>query len=117
MDDDLNSPILLSHLFEAVRIVNSASDGSEKLGEKEISDLKDLLKTFVYDILGLKSESGGKDDQKLTGDLMNIIISLRKDARDKKDFATSDKIRNELNKIGIVLKDKKEGPPDWEISE
>ncbi|HEX2970320.1 MAG TPA: cysteine--tRNA ligase [Bacteroidales bacterium] len=113
MDDDLNSPILLSHLFEAVRIVNSVSDGSAKLDEKGIASLKDLLNVFTFDILGLKNESAGKEDEELTGNLMNIIIDLRKDARGKKDFAASDKIRNELNKIGIILKDKKDGV-DWE---
>lgn len=113
MDDDLNSPVLLSHLFDAVRIVNAASDGSEKLDEKDIQALKDLFSTFVFDILGLRNESASQDDEKLTGELMNIIISLRKDARDKKDFAVSDKIRNELNKIGITLKDKKDGV-EWE---
>lgn len=112
MDDDLNSPILLSHLFEAVRIINSAADGSEKLDETALGSLKDLFTTFVRDILGLKDEAQ-KGDEKLTGDLMNIIISLRKDARDKKDFATSDKIRSELGKIGISLKDKKDGV-EWE---
>ncbi len=113
MDDDLNSPVLLSHLFEAVRIVNSASDGIEKLDEKDIQSLKDLLRTFVYDILGLRIDSESQGDAKLSGELMDIIISLRKDARDKKDFSTSDKIRNELSKIGITLKDKKEGV-EWE---
>lgn len=113
MDDDLNSPVLLSHLFDAVRIVNAASDGSEKLDEKDIQALKDLFSTFVFDILGLRNESASQGDEKLTGELMNIIISLRKDARDKKDFAVSDKIRNELNKIGITLKDKKDGV-EWE---
>lgn len=113
MDDDLNSPILLSHLFEAVRIVNSAAAGTEKIDAEGIEELKTLLNTFVFDILGLKDESGSQGGEQLTGELMNIIISLRKDARDKKDFATSDKIRNELNKIGIAIKDKKDGV-EWE---
>lgn len=113
MDDDLNSPILLSHLFEAVRIVNSAAAGTEKIDAEGIEELKTLLNTFVFDILGLKDESGSQGGELLTGELMDIIISLRKDARDKKDFATSDKIRNELNKIGITIKDKKDGV-EWE---
>ena len=113
MDDDLNSPVLLAHLFDVVRIVNAASDGSEKLDEKDIQALKDIFGTFVFDVLGLKNESESQADEKLTDELMNIIINLRKDARDKKDFGTSDKIRNELNKIGITLKDKKEGV-EWE---
>ncbi|HLN20204.1 MAG TPA: cysteine--tRNA ligase [Bacteroidales bacterium] len=113
LDDDLNSPVLLSHLFEGVRIINSAIDGTEKLDEVNLNALKDLFRVFVTDLLGLRNEDEGKEDEKLTGDLMEIIISLRKDARDKKDFATSDKIRNELNRIGISLKDRKDGV-DWE---
>jgi cysteinyl-tRNA synthetase len=115
MDDDLNSPILLSHLFEAVRIVNSAADGSEKLDEAALESLKEIFSTFVTDILGLRNDAAENKGEELTGDLMDIIISLRQDAREKKDFSTSDKIRNELNKIGITLKDKKDGV-EWEKS-
>lgn len=113
MDDDLNSPILLSHLFDAVRIVNSAAAGTEKLDAESLEELKKILNTFIFDILGLKDESANQAGEELTNELMDIIISLRKDARDKKDFAASDKIRNELNKIGITLKDKKDGV-EWE---
>lgn len=113
MDDDLNSPILLSHLFEAVRIVNSVVAETEKIDQEGINELKNLFKTFVFDILGLRDEAGNHGGEQLTNDLMDVIISLRKDARDKKDFATSDKIRSELNKIGITIKDKKDGV-EWE---
>jgi cysteinyl-tRNA synthetase len=112
LDDDLNSPILLSHLFDAVRLINSAADGSENIDAEGIASLKELLNTFTFDILGLKNESALENEQ-LTGELMDIIISLRKDAREKKDFAASDKIRAELGKIGIVLKDTKDGV-EWE---
>jgi cysteinyl-tRNA synthetase len=114
LDDDLNSPIVISHLFEAVRIINSVSDGGSKIDAAGIETLKELFRVFVYEILGLKDESSGKGDVKLTGDLMNIIIDLRKDAKSRKEFAVSDKIREELNKIGITLKDRKDGV-DWEI--
>jgi cysteinyl-tRNA synthetase len=113
IDDDLNSPILLSHLFDAVRIINSAADGTETLAAEDLADLKNLMNIFVFEILGLKNESASGNDEALTSELMNIIISLRKDARDKKDFPTSDKIRSELNRIGITLKDTKEGV-EWE---
>jgi cysteinyl-tRNA synthetase len=113
IDDDLNSPILLSHLFDAVRIINSAADGTETLAAEDLADLKNLMNIFVFEILGLKNESAEGNDEALTSELMNIIISLRKDARDKKDFPTSDKIRSELNRIGITLKDTKERV-EWE---
>jgi cysteinyl-tRNA synthetase len=112
LDDDLNSPVLLSHLFDAVRLINSASDGSGKIDAEGIASLKELLNTFTFDILGLKNESAPENEQ-LTGELMDIIITLRKDAREKKDFAASDMIRTELGKIGIILKDTKDGV-EWE---
>jgi len=114
LDDDLNSPVLLSHLFEGVRIVNSIIDGSEKTDASGLETLKELFNTFVFEILGLKDESSSIGDDKLTGELMKIIIELRQTAKINKDWSTSDKIRNELNNIGVKLKDKKDGA-DWEI--
>ena len=106
-------PIALSHLFDGVRIVNSLIDGTAKIDESGLQSLKDLFDTFVFEILGLKDESSGAGDEKLTDDLMKIIINLRQDAKDKKEWAASDKIRNELKNAGIVLKDKKDGA-EWE---
>jgi cysteinyl-tRNA synthetase len=113
LDDDLNSPVLLSHLFEGVRIVNSVIDGSEKIDAPGIESLKSLFNTFVFEILGLKDEKSGKNDEKLTGELINIIINLRQDAKNRKEFDVSDKIRQELNKLGVTIKDRKDGV-DWE---
>jgi cysteinyl-tRNA synthetase len=113
LDDDLNSPILLSHLFEGVKYINSVFDGSEKIDAPGLDSLKELFNTFVFEILGLKDELAGKNDEKLTGELMNIIVDLRQNAKNNKDWITSDKIRNELNQIGITINDKKEGV-DWE---
>jgi cysteinyl-tRNA synthetase len=113
LNDDLNSSILLSHLFEGIRYINSVSDGTEKLNAADLESLKELFSTFVFDILGLKNESESSVDEKLTGELMKIIIDLRQDARDRKDFGTSDKIRDDLKKAGVILKDKKDGV-EWE---
>jgi cysteinyl-tRNA synthetase len=113
LDDDLNSPILLSHLFDGVKYINSVFEGIEKIDESTLKSLKELYNTFVFEILGLKDESAGKNDEKLTAELMKIIIELRQDAKKNKDFPTSDKIRNELGQIGITLKDRKDGV-DWE---
>lgn len=113
IDDDLNSPVLLSYLFEGVKYINQVNDGTEKLKAEDLESLKGLFHTFVFDILGLNSGSESGLDEKLTGELMDIIISLRQDARVKKDFATSDKIRDELKKAGVVLKDRKDGV-EWE---
>ena len=114
MDDDLNTPVLLSNLFEGVKYINSVSDGIVKLNSGDLESLKDLFNTFIFDILGLKDETVGKSDQKLTGDLMKIIINLRQDAKNNKDFSTSDKIRTDLKNAGIILKDQKERM-EWEV--
>src|SRR5664280_204935 len=112
MDDDLNSPIVLSHLFEGVKYINSANDGTEKLTSADIESLTKLFNTFVFDIMGLRDEESGGNDEKLTDDLMEIIINLRQDAKNKKEWGTSDKIRDELKSAGIILKDLKDGA-DW----
>jgi cysteinyl-tRNA synthetase len=113
LNDDLNSPVLLSHLFDAVKLINSAADGTEKLKSADIESLKSLFRTFVFEILGLQDEDSGKGNEKLTEDLMKIIIDLRQDAKNKNEWASSDKIREELKKAGIILKDLKEGA-EWE---
>jgi len=114
MDDDLNTPVLLSHLFEGAKYINSVNDGSETLDSDDLESLKKLYRTFVFDILGLKDESECQNDEKLTGELMKIIIDLRQNAKVSKDFKTSDNIREELKKAGVILKDRKDGV-EWEI--
>ena len=104
----LTAPVL-SYLFEGVKYINSVNDGTEKLTSEDIELLDNIFQSFVYDILGLKDEGTGAGDEKLSGELMNIIIGLRQDARNKKEWGTSDKIREELKKAGIVLRDVKEG--------
>jgi len=113
INDDLNSPILLSHLFEGVKYINSVNEGVEKLNSSDIVTLNNLFNTFVYDILGLKDESFEKSDEKLTGELIKMILNMRQEAKNRKDWSSSDKIREELNKLGIIIKDKKDGA-DWE---
>ena len=114
IDDDLNSPVLLSHLFEGVKFINSVADGTEKIDSLSFDLLTGLFNTFAFEILGLKDETAGRNDENLTGDLMKIIIELRQAAKNNKDWAMSDKIRNELNQIGITIKDRKDGA-DWEM--
>ncbi len=113
LNDDLNSPVALSQLFEGVRIINSLIDGTEKTDEAGLKSLEELFNTFVFEILGLKDESAGTGDEKLTEDLMKIIIDLRQEAKNKKDWAASDKIRNDLKNAGVNLKDTKDGA-SWE---
>ena len=113
MDDDLNSPVLLSHLFEGVKIINSVNDGLEKINNEDLELLKNIFQIFVFDVLGLKDQTDTDVDEELTENLINIIINLRQDAKNRKEWELSDKIREDLKKTGIVLKDKKDGV-DWE---
>ena len=114
LNDDLNSAEALSSLFEGVRMINLLIEGSEKITAADLEKLTELFNVFVFDILGLKNESDSKSDEKLTSDLMKIIIDIRQDAKNNKDWATSDKIRNDLKNAGITIKDAKEGAL-WEI--
>ncbi len=114
LDDDLNSPVLLSYLFEGVKYVNSLNENTEKLNSADLDALKELFNAFVFEILGLKDETEGKSDEKLTDNLIKIIVDLRQTAKNNKDWAASDKIREELKKAGITLKDLKKGA-SWEI--
>ena len=115
LNDDINSPLLLSSLFEAVRYINSVYEGTEKINEADLDGLKKMYSTFVFDILGLKDETAGMGNEKLTGDLIKMILDIRQEAKDRKEWGTSDKIREELNKLGVTIKDRKDGA-DWEIA-
>jgi len=113
LNDDLNSPVLLSHLFETVKFINSVADGNENIDQPGLLALKELLNTFIFDILGLLDETKGKEDERLTGELINIIVDLRQDAKNRKEWEVSDKIRQTLKNLGILIKDRKDGA-DWE---
>ena len=107
MNDDFNTAITIANLFEAVRIINSVNAGTETISSADLEILKSIYRIFVFDILGLKEETAvGHDD---IDSLMKFILQLRADAKAKKDFATSDKIRDELNVLGFEIKDGKDG--------
>jgi cysteinyl-tRNA synthetase len=106
MNDDFNSPVLIAELFEASRIINSVYDGKMKIDADNLHLLKDLMNTFVLDVLGLKNEQAANDD---LPKILNLIVTLRNEAKTNHDYATSDKIRNGLQKIGFQLNDSKEG--------
>ena len=106
MNDDFNSPVLIAELFEASRIINSVYDGKLKIDAINLQLLKQLMNNFVLDILGLKNEQAGNND---LPQVLNFIVNLRNQAKTNQDYATSDKIRDGLQKIGFQLKDTKEG--------
>tara|TARA_B100000768_G_scaffold105472_1_gene97948 strand:- start:31455 stop:32936 length:1482 start_codon:yes stop_codon:yes gene_type:complete len=108
MNDDFNTPILIAELFSAVKYINQIKDGKATITDSNLALLKDVMHQFVFDIIGLKNVISNKQDQKL-GDTVELLIRMRNDARAQKDFALSDKIRDELLAIGIQLKDGKDG--------
>ena len=117
INDDFNTARVLANIFELIPVINSLKDRTisvEAIGSDTFNLLKNKLKVFVEDILGLKPESAGGDD-KLKG-VIDVLIELRKEARAKKDWATSDKIRNQLAEIGIQLKDEKNGNMSWSLA-
>jgi cysteinyl-tRNA synthetase len=106
MNDDFNSPVLIAELFEASRIINSVHDGKMKIDAANLEALKNLMHSFVLDVLGLKDEQADNDD---LPKVLNLIVALRNEAKANKDYATSDKIREGLSNVGFQLKDSKEG--------
>jgi cysteinyl-tRNA synthetase len=110
LDDDLNSPVAIAYLFDGVRMINSLAHGQEKISAADLDELKTLFKVFVFDILGLsgeKQESTQNDG--LLKSVVDFLLDLRIEAKSRKDWATADKIRNELNGLGIEIMDTKEG--------
>lgn len=109
MNDDFNTPILIAHLFDAVKQINLVKEGTESISEEDKKFLQMVLDNFIFDVLGLETptSSDGNSDA-LTG-TVQLLIELRNKARANKDFTTSDKIRDELISLGIQLKDGKDG--------
>ena len=109
MNDDFNTPILIAQLFEGVRFVNLLKDGKETLNAHDLNNFAKAMHDFVFDVLGLEDEKvSDSNNDKLEG-TVNMLIEMRKQARDNKNFALSDQIRDQLIALGIQLKDGKEG--------
>lgn len=109
MNDDFNSPILIAHLFEAVKYVNHIKEDAETLTAKDLISFKDTIHAFVFDVLGLQNEAKTKTGGDTLTGVVDLLIKLRQQARANKDFALSDQIRDELAHVGIQLKDGKDG--------
>ena len=116
MNDDLNSAVVISHLFEAATIANSAIAGNIKLTKDDTEGLKSLFDLFLFDILGIKDDSKGGDEASYEAfsKAVDMLLDLRAEAKAKKDWAMSDKIRDELTEIGFEIKDGKDGA-EWRL--
>ena len=112
MDDDFNTPILIAHLFDGVKIINSVKSGKKNITDDDLKKLKSIFHIFVIDILGLnvETESGNTE---FTNKIMELILKLRNNAKSNKDYITADLIRDELNKLNIQIKDGRKGST-WE---
>ncbi len=118
INDDFSTAKVLANMFELVPVINSVKDGkiqTHSLSQSTFKHLQTKMKVFVEDIFGLKSEEV-LSDEKLKG-AMQVLIQLRKEARAKKDWLTSDKIRNQLAEIGILVKDEKGGAMSWGVEQ
>ena len=110
MNDDFNSPILIAELFSAVKFINQIKENKASISEKDLLTLNSCFNAFIFEILGLHNlnETENNHKEKLENSI-KLLIKIREEARENKDFKLSDKIRNELEQIGIQLKDSKEG--------
>jgi cysteinyl-tRNA synthetase len=112
--DDLNTPIVIAVLFEALKSINLVANGKDAVNEEDLNELKQIFQIFAVDLLGLQlhvSENSGIDAYKQAIDL---LLNIRLEAKKNKDWATSDKIRNELSALGFEIKDTKDGF-EWKI--
>lgn len=111
--DDFNTPICIANLFELCKHINSIADKKATISKEDKEYLENNFNTLCEDVLGLKEDSNGSDTKVIEG-LMDLILEVRKSAREQKDYATSDKIRDALKSIGIEIKDSKEGA-EWRL--
>ncbi|MEA1874268.1 MAG: cysteine--tRNA ligase [Bacteroidota bacterium] len=116
LNDDLNTPILISHLFDTVKLIGNIETGSESIDENDKVALKQIFQDFAIEILGLvpEEESAGETSGERLKSVVDLLLDLRLDSKNNKDWATSDLIRDKLKETGIIVKDKKDGY-DWEI--
>ncbi len=110
LNDDLNSPVAIAHLFDGVKMINSIKSGKEKISDSDLEELKTFFRSIIHDILGLKKEdSPGCEGNEVLDGTIELLLKLRLEAKKNKDWATADKIRDELTGLGVEVKDTKEG--------
>ena len=115
INDDFNTPILIAHLFEGVKLINLVKSNKASLNNNDLILLKSIFDIFANEVLGLKKESQQKSDD-FTNEIMDVILKLRKQAKINKDFITADLIRDELDCLGIQINDSRDGS-SWQIKD
>ncbi len=112
MDDDLNTPVVIGHLFDLCRIVNQVNDGTAKATAADIEQMQRMFRSFLFDILGIfppEGAAGAATDIKPFEDAVDLLLQIRSESKARKDWATSDLIRDRLAAIGFNVKDTKDG--------
>jgi cysteinyl-tRNA synthetase len=108
MNDDFNTPILIAHLFQAVKMIHQLKEQKATISADDLMEFQKTINAFVFDVLGLTNETKQHNSDTING-VVELLIKLRKEARENKDWALSDQIRDELIELGIQLKDGREG--------
>lgn len=118
MNDDLNTPMVIATLFEAGKFVNQAADGLITLSAEDIESLKKLFEVFLVDIMGIRmgGEASGEKGREAFEGAVDLLMDIRKNAKDAKDWTTSDLIRDRLAALGFDVKDTK-GGVEWKLKE
>ncbi len=117
MDDDLGSPRVIANMFEIAPIINSLKDGLipfDAISASTLQKMKDSFQVYLEDVFGLTNINDQNNE--LLNPIMQLLLDIRKEAKANKDFATSDKIRNQLTQLGILIKDDKEGNTTWGVA-
>ena len=111
MNDDLQTPVVISQLFEAAKVINTLVDRKAKICAADIETLEKIMKTWLEDILGLKTtaEAGDPSREQSFGKVMDMVLEMRAQAKADKDWAKSDAIRDALNDAGFIVKDTADG--------
>ena len=117
MNDDFQTPMVLSHLFEACRLINTLIDHKAQISAEHLEQLSATMRLFAFQLLGLKAENGNNNDarEEAFGHVVDMVLDLRAKAKADKDWATSDRIRDELTSAGFEVKDTKDGAT-WKLN-
>lgn len=112
--DDMNTPIVISHLFDALKYINTIHDGKATINAADLIELKSVFDMYLFDILGLQAADEASKGTEALQKAVDLLLNIRLDAKKNKDWATSDKIRNELTALGFEIKDTKDGF-EWKL--
>lgn len=116
MNDDLNTPIVIAHLFDAVKSINTLIDGNASISIDDLTELNEVFTVFLSDILGIKTSGNtGNTSAEAYKNAVDLLLTIRQEAKQRKDWETSDKIRNQLTAFGFEIKDTKDGF-DWKLN-